>query len=409
MPFFLLLQLPAWPQAVAGSVEQRRAEVQRKLSQLDESAIRDLLQQAAAEPDAGIRRVILQRLARLDRADVREALERHAATDPDAELALFALERLRVQQLARIFEKRLALARKQNDARALETLLAEHQRWVTLARGALAPAFLQQPPPVFDAIPARPAVRVMAIGDFGVENDDQRRVALAAAEYHRGRPFDLGLTLGDNFVPDGVLGPADPRWQSGWEGLYGPLGIPFFATSGNHDWGFADSPAGEILYAERSRSWRMPALYYSFRAGPAQFFALATHAMSETQLHWLDRELARSQARWKIVYGHHPIYSYGAHGDTEALNRSLLPLLEGRAQIYLVGHEHMVQHLKPQGGLHFLVAPASGQSARPVKKGPGTLYADSFYGFVVLEIDQRQISVAFVDDQGKERYRTEIR
>lgn len=408
----LVLQSPTWPQAVAESAEQRRAAIQRKLTQLDDATIRELLEQAAGEPDASLRRLILQRLSRLDRPDVAQALERHAARDPDAELALFALDRLRVLQtrrLARLFEQRLALAREQIDASAIERLVAEHQRWVTLAGGALLPAFLQEPPPVFEAVKGKPSVRVFAIGDFGLENDDQRRAAAATAAYHRERPFDFGLTLGDNFVPDGVLGPADPRWKAGWEQLYEPLGIPIFASTGNHDWGFADSPAAQILYAARSRSWRMPALYYSFRAGPAQFFALATHAMSETQLVWLDRELARSTARWKIVYGHHPIYSYGVHGDTPLLKRSLLPLLKGRAQVYLVGHEHLAQHLQPEGGVHFLVAPASGQSARPVKTGPMTLYADSFYGFVVLDIDEGSIRVSFVDDQGKTRYQTEIR
>lgn len=37
-----------------------------------------------------------------------------------------------------------------------------------------------------------------------------------------------------------------------WEELYGPLGIPFFATTGNHDWGYADSPAGEVLRTQTS-------------------------------------------------------------------------------------------------------------------------------------------------------------
>ena len=156
------------------------------------------------------------------------------------------------------------------------------------------------------------------------------------------------------------------------EKIYDPPRIPFFAVTGNHDWGFADSAAAEILYSRQSPTWRMPALYYSFTAGPVQFFALATQAWSETQRNWLDQELQRSTARWKIVYGHHPIYSYGVHGDTPELQESLLPVLKNRgANIYLVGHDHLVQHLKPEGGVHFFVAPAAGQSARaPSKPAP---------------------------------------
>jgi len=409
LPLFLVLLLL---QAPAESPKERLAAVQQQLSRFDQSMVGELLERADKDPDAAIRRVILNRLARLRLPAVRESLERHAAGDPDVGVALLALERLRVQQaqeLGQLFEKRLALARSQKDEKALEALVAEDQRWVTFARGATLPAFMQQAPPVFQAVPAKPSVRVLAFGDSGQEGPNQRKVAAAAATYHRKKPFDLGVTLGDNFVPDGVTSPADPRWKEGWEEIYGPLGIPFFAATGNHDWGFADSPAGEILYSRQSPSWRMPALYYSFTAGPAQFFVLATQAMSETQLRWLDRELARSSARWKIVYGHHPIYSYGTHGDTPQLQQSLLPLLKNRVAVYLVGHEHIVQHLKPEGGVHFLVAAAAGQSARPAKSGPLTLFTDSFYGFTALEIDAQRIKATFVDTEGKVRYETEIK
>ena len=407
LPVFLILLLLRAP----AQTPDRLAETQQKLKRADAAIACELLEQADKDPDPRIRRVILDRLGRLRLPGVRESLERHATGDPDASVALVALERLRilqVQDLGQLFEKRLALARSQKDEKALDTLTATHQRWVTLARGATLPAFLQQAPPVFEAIPSKPAVRVIAIGDFGREGPNQSNVAAAVAAYHRRKTVDLGLTLGDNFEPDGVTSPADQRWKGGWAQIYDPPAIPFFAVTGNHDWGFSDSPAAEILYSRQSPSWRMPALYYSFTAGSAQFFALATQAWSETQLKWLEQELERSTARWKIVYGHHPIYSYGVHGDTPELKQGLLPVLKNRAQIYLVGHDHLVQHLKPEGGVHFFVAPAAGQDARPVKTGPLTLFADSFYGFTVFDIDERQLKVSFVDTEGTVRYETDI-
>jgi tartrate-resistant acid phosphatase type 5 len=405
--FLILLLLPATAQAPP----DRLAETQKKLKKTDAATTCELIEQADKDPDPRIRRAILDRVGRLHLPGVREFLERHAAGDPDAGVALVALERLRIlqaQDLAQLFDKRLALAKSQKDDKALETLTPAHQRWVTHARGATLPAFLQQPPAVFEAIPSKPSVRVVAIGDFGREGPNQTNVAAAVAAWHRRNTVDFGLTLGDNFEPDGVTGPADRRWQGGWEKIYDPPRIPFFAATGNHDWGFADSPAAEILYARQSPTWRMPALYYSFTAGPVQFFALATQAWSETQRKWLDQELQRSTARWKIVYGHHPIYSYGVHGDTPELQQSLLPVLKNRAQIYLVGHDHLVQHLKPEGGVHFFVVPAAGQSARAVETGPLTLFADSFYGFAVFDINERQLKVSFVDTEGKVRYETDL-
>lgn len=412
MGFALLLALLLL-QAPQDSAKERLAAVQQQLKQLDQSSVEALLEQADKDAEPAIRRVILERLSRLGTPAVRGALERHAASDPDPQVALAVLERLRIlqaQELGRIFEKRLALAQSQKDGRAIEALTDQHQKWATIARGATLPAFLQEPPPVFEAVAPKPSVRILAFGDFGEPGPAQRKVAAAAAAYHREKPFDFGVTLGDNFVPDGVTGPADQRWKGEWEEIYGPpLGIPIFASTGNHDWGFADSPAAEILYARQSPSWRMPALYYSFTAGPVQFFALATHAWSETQAKWLDRELTRSTARWKVVYGHHPIYSYGPHGPTPQLQQSLLPVLKNRAQIYLFGHEHVVQDLAPEAGIHFLDAPAGGQAVRPAKSGPLTIHADSFHGFVAMEIDKEQAKVEFVDVEGKVRYQTIIK
>jgi len=120
-------------------------------------------------------------------------------------------------------------------------------------------------------------------------------------------------------------------------------------------------------------------------------------------------ELARSSARRKVVYGHDAIHSYGTHGPTPELQQSLLPILRDRADLYLFGHEHIVQDLEAESGVHFLNAPAGGQAARPVRTGPLTLFADYFHGFVVLEIDEVRIKVEFVDTEGRVRHRKEIR
>jgi tartrate-resistant acid phosphatase type 5 len=386
--------------------------VRQELRRFDQAALDELLQRAENDPDPAVRRLILERLGRLRLSAIREALERRAASDPDPDVALVALERLRLQQaheVGRLFAERLALAHAQKDQRSLETLVAQHQKWVTHAQGAALPAFLQDAPAVFEAAPRQKRLRALVIGDIGEPGPDQREVAGAVAAYHRARRFDLGVTVGDNFVPRGVTGPIDPRWKGEWEDLYRPLGIPIFASTGNHDWGFADSPAAEILYSRVSPSWRMPSLYYSFTAGPAQFFAIATHAWSETQAEWLARELGRSPARWRIVYGHHGIHSYGVHGPTPELQESLLPVLRGRAQLYLFGHEHIVQDLEPEDGVHFLNAPAGGQAARPVRTGERTLFADSFHGFVALDIDEERIVAEFVDTAGRVRYTKELR
>ena len=51
---------------------------------------------------------------------------------------------------------------------------------------------------------------------------------------------------------------------------------------------------------------------------------LDTEALDRTQLAWLDRELGRSDARWKIPVFHRPIYTSGRYSAPARIFRSVL-------------------------------------------------------------------------------------
>jgi hypothetical protein len=97
-----------------------------------------------------------------------------------------------------------------------------------------------------------------------------------------------------------------------------------------------------------------------------------------------------------VVYGHHPIYSAGQHGDNNQKIRQLLPVLRDRADVYIAGHDHDMQHLKPEGRLHFFVAGSAGK-LRPIEPGPRSLFARSATGFAVIDADRLTLTVRFVE------------
>ena len=225
------------------------------------------------------------------------------------------------------------------------------------------PGFLRVPPAVFSVKAADQAIRVVGMGDFGSGTQAQRDVAAAIVRMGGAKPFDFGLTFGDNFYPSGMTSPADPRWRDWWETLYSPLGITFYPTFGNHEWYSDDGAVAEVLY--RSPTWRLPSPYYTFTAGPVQFFAVDTSIMSEEQVLWLDRAIGASTARWKVVYGHHPIFAPERNAKSgvymKYMQARLWPVLRGRVDAYLCGHQHAMAHMEPKDGVHFFM---SGGEAR---------------------------------------------
>jgi hypothetical protein len=411
-------QLPADLRAegealLADTVERTRARKADLLGRKDPAGTRSFLLAVLRQEQAAIvRRAILDRVARTPDEAVMKALAHHAATDPDAEAAIFALDRYRYHrntEIRKLLDARIALSDKLDDTNGRRMLAREDERWIALLRGTMLPSFLQDPPPVFAVRPPGDSIRVLAFGDYGNGSKNQRDVAIAMKRYHDGKRFDFGITLGDNFYSRGMLSTSDPNWKKWWDEMYDPLGIQIYASLGNHDWGYADSPAAEVLYTHHSQSWRMPKTYYTFTAGPAQFFALDTNEISRAQLMWLDEQLAASKARWKIVYGHHPIYSAGTHADSPRMIRQLLPVLKARhVDVFIAGHDHDVQHLRADGGVNFFVAGGAGAGLRTPAAGPRTIFAQAVHGFAVMEVAPKALTVRFIDVNLAELYKHTI-
>lgn len=288
-----------------------------------------------------------------------------------------------------------------------------------MPRKVCIPVFLILPLPLFAqadlgrVLPADMPLHVLAFGDFGSGNSHQQKTAQAMQERNRESSFNLGITLGDNFYRCGVRNTHDKKWRTRWEDLYTPLGIPIYASLGNHDYGhppaicptFRGSPDAEVAYTKLSQSWRMPARYYTYAAGPVRFIAIDTEGWSEAQLTWLEQVLRDSakdpSIRWRIVYGHHPIYSSGHHANERrigALRRAFVPLFRKyHVDLYIAGHDHGLERLEYQG-TDLLISGGGGAHLRGLTHPKQeSKFAAVKNGFVELNIDQNRLNAQFFD------------
>lgn len=261
-------------------------------------------------------------------------------------------------------------------------------------------------------LPDKHHVSFIAIGDQGKGGRSQRHVARLMNEKAAEDPVKFVMTLGDNFYKRGVTSVSDKQWSEKFEDMYNLpyLAVPFYATLGNHD--HKDGNARhQVEYSKKNARWVMPDNYYTFSKSidahsSVQFFALDTTVINQQsenyleQIRWLDQALMASTATWKIVLGHHPVFSYGKHGDQEQMIDQVRPLLEKHeVDVYISGHDHDRQLLKPSGGVYYIIS-GTGSRSRDTQYGEHTVFAETNLGFVWCLVSASQFHVQFIDLRG---------
>lgn len=271
----------------------------------------------------------------------------------------------------------------------------------------------------------------MVIGDWGRPNHPgQRALAQRMGQIAKTSPVDFVISTGDNFYDAGVTGIDDPLWEVSFENVYDAdsLQVPWHVVLGNHD--YDGNVQAQLDYSARSNRWHLPARYYHFHqpVGDEEVLFVFTDTSpfisnyflvdpkpavmrqdSIRQLGWLEDVLATSDARWKIVVGHHPVYSSSPyHGNSPELIETFEPLFEAYGvDTYLAGHEHDLQLHCPEGRTHYLVSGA-GSEVRETGHQPFTCFSASALGIAYLTLRSDALTIEFMDHCGNILYRKRI-
>ncbi len=200
-------------------------------------------------------------------------------------------------------------------------------------------------PALISPIPS--SIRFFALGDTGSGSENQKAVATAmtiqAKAYASAKSSPTAVKgvmhLGDIIYPVGdAKKHGDRLVKTMYKGL-GDLGVPFYFSLGNHDMltNHGQDVVDTLHIPQKT--------YYKVAVSPlVDFFAINTNTFNKTQEIWLQTALQQSKTPWKIVYGHHPLYSTGSHGqdnDLKILRSKLEPLLiKYKVDAYLAGHDH---------------------------------------------------------------------
>jgi hypothetical protein len=189
-------------------------------------------------------------------------------------------------------------------------------------------------------------------------------------------------------------GNRDAEWGE-WFGAGAWLNamIPSVPTPGNHE--YPRDPKQPLASRHVSHHWRpqftlpengpegLAETVYWLDYQGTRIVSLNSNEQEARQVEWLDRVLAESPQKWKVVTFHHPIYSTARGRDNPTIRRLWKPLFDKhKVDLVLQGHDHAYGRF----GKELTENVATGASARSPEGG--TVYVVSVSGPKMYAIDR---------------------
>ncbi|GAB2287382.1 Purple acid phosphatase 3 [Dionaea muscipula] len=275
----------------------------------------------------------------------------------------------------------------------------------------------------------------LVVGDWGRKGAyNQSLVALQMGQVGESLDIDFIISTGDNFYDDGLTGVDDLAFVDSFSSIYTAPSLQkqWYTVLGNHDYrGDVQAQLSPVLNNLDNRwlclrsfivnSEIVDLFFVDTTPFVDKYFTEEDHAYDWRGI--LPREayisnllkdvglaLNVSNAKWKIVVGHHTIRSAGHHGDTDELVAQLLPILQANnVDLYINGHDHCLEHISsPDSQLQFLTSGGGSKAWRgdvkPWNNKQLKLYYDG-QGFMSLQITETELDVMFYDAFGNVLHR----
>jgi len=235
------------------------------------------------------------------------------------------------------------------------------------------------------------------------------------------------ISSGDFFHNDGVKSVEDSLWPLMTAKIFASpfMKVDVFPIDGNHEYiGNSQAP---VDYSAISQHWKMEALNYTFvkkidSVTSVRFVMIDTSPFVERyktdpKYHrvnlqdpkktvvWLDSVLRTSHEEWKVVVGHHPIYTSDfGQGSTYELIKYVDPLLKKyKVDLYFSGHIHKFEHVQRKG-MDYLTTTNGGSVPRIATPWFNTRFVKKTLGFTVCSVSHDIFSIYFVDKRGNVVY-----
>ncbi len=274
-------------------------------------------------------------------------------------------------------------------------------------------------PGQYTSLAAKDSLRFIVVGDFGSGNEKQTTLAMEMRKQcDLAGGCDFALIVGNNIYAGAR---SDGDFEQKFESPSNAFGhFDFWLVPGDHDWSSAGSIQREINHTTTSERWRMPFNHFAVPGLPDWVHVygvdttifeqaynrndLALIANRNAQLLAARNELCGKDG-WKLLFGHHAIYSGGEHGMPNGILKeqqaTIEPLIQAcHIQVYFAGHDHDQELIRASGFLQ-IVQGAGGENTRSVKDtSAGERRSEKRsveFGFAIVDLDRQSMRLRFFD------------
>ena len=282
------------------------------------------------------------------------------------------------------------------------------------------------------------SVGVILANDLGRNGYyDQKSISETMAALCETVDVECVVAPGDIHHFEGVRSVDDPLWMTNYELIYShpELMIPWHCTLGNHE--YRGTTQACIDYTRKSARWNMPERYHTFALtaddGTTLRFVLidttplidkyrtetdkypdAALQDRDRQLAWMDSVLTAANEDWVLVAGHHPVYADTGKDDSERadMQKYVRPVLQrhsDKVAMYLCGHIHNFQHIRPGNGdpIDYVVNSSASLSRKKVAPTPEAVFVSGESGFSFIAADRHSLTLYMLDKEGRTLHKIE--
>jgi calcineurin-like phosphoesterase family protein len=265
---------------------------------------------------------------------------------------------------------------------------------VVVRRGNAAPSPTPRPSVVLPS-PSPNADVLLGVGDIG---SCDGKADEAVAELAATLPGTIAL-LGDTAYESGTTQEFADCFEPAW----GPMRSRLRPAAGNHDYETADA-AGYFAWFG-SAAGTPGEGWYSYEIGSWHVVVLNSNCQlvggcgkGSPQLTWLASDLAGHPTDCLLAYWHHPRWSSGRHGSSDATQPLWAALAAAGADVILSGHDHNYERILVDGVREFVVG-TGGRSLYQFGRDPldtTEVRSDEGYGLLELTLGEGRYDWQFL-------------